>query len=56
MEEEREPAAPPPLERIVEALLFIGGAPLTAARAAEVVRGLTAEQFSEAIASSLQEK
>jgi segregation and condensation protein B len=43
-------AAPPPLERIVEALLFIGGAPLTAARAGEAVRGLTAEQFVEAVA------
>jgi segregation and condensation protein B len=51
MEEEREPVAPPPLARIVEALLFVGGAPLTAARAAEVVRGLTLEQFSESIAA-----
>jgi segregation and condensation protein B len=40
-----EPAAPPPLRRIVEAMLFVGGAPLTAARAAEAVRGLTVEQF-----------
>jgi segregation and condensation protein B len=39
--------APPPLRRIVEALLFVGGAPLTFARAAETVRGLTAEQFRE---------
>jgi segregation and condensation protein B len=36
--------------RIVEALLFVGGAPLTAGRACEIVRGLTPEQFSEAIA------
>jgi segregation and condensation protein B len=42
-------SAPPPLERIVEAMLFVGGAPLTAERAAEVVRGLTAEQFREII-------
>lgn len=42
-------AAPPPLRRIVEALLFVGGAPLTAVRAAESVRGLTAEQFREAL-------
>jgi segregation and condensation protein B len=41
--------APPPLERIVEALLFVGGAPLTAERACEAVRGLTAEQFSRAV-------
>jgi segregation and condensation protein B len=44
-----ESAAPPPLRRIVEALLFVGGAPLTAVRAAESVRGLTAEQFREAL-------
>ncbi len=36
-----------PLRRIVEAMLFVGGAPLTAARAAEAVRGLTAEQFRD---------
>jgi segregation and condensation protein B len=42
-------AAPPPLRRIVEALLFVGGAPLTAARAAESVRGLSAEQFREVV-------
>lgn len=40
-------SAPPPLRRIVEAMLFIGGAPLTAERAAEAVRGLTVEQFRE---------
>jgi segregation and condensation protein B len=40
-------AAPPPLRRIVEAMLFLGGAPLTAARATEAVRGLTAEQFRD---------
>lgn len=43
------PAAPPPLERIVEALLFIGGPPLTPARACETIRGLTAEQFLQVI-------
>lgn len=41
--------APPPLARIVEAMLFIGGPPLTAARACEAVRGLTEEQFGQAI-------
>jgi segregation and condensation protein B len=40
-----ESAAPPPLRRIVEAMLFIGGAPLTAQRAAEAVRGLSADEF-----------
>lgn len=44
-----ESAAPPPLRRIIEAMLFIGGAPLTAERAAEAVRGLSAEQFREII-------
>jgi segregation and condensation protein B len=42
--------SPPPLERIIEGLLFVGGGPLTADRAAEVVRGLTTEQFGNAIA------
>jgi segregation and condensation protein B len=44
-----EPEAPPPPMRIVEAMLFVGGAPLTATRAGEVVRGLTPEQFHQAI-------
>jgi segregation and condensation protein B len=44
-----ESAAPPPLRRIVEAMLFVGGAPLTAERAAEAVRGLSGEQFREII-------
>src|SRR5262245_32545898 len=30
-------------------MLFVGGAPLTAERASEVVRGLTPEQFREAV-------
>src|SRR5579875_2775843 len=42
-------SAPPPLRRIVEAMLFVGGTPLTAERAAEAVRGLTSEQFREII-------
>src|SRR5262245_32635477 len=42
-------AAPPPLPRLVEALLFVTGAPLTAARAAEAVRGLTPEQFARVL-------
>jgi segregation and condensation protein B len=44
-----EPSSPPPLERILEALLFVGGAPLTAARACEAIRGLTEEQFLQLI-------
>src|SRR5437868_3524426 len=43
--------APPPLPRLVEALLFVGGAPLTAARACETVRGLSEAQFAEAVAA-----
>jgi segregation and condensation protein B len=44
-----EAAAPPPLPRIVEALLFVGGAPLTPERACETIRGLTPEQFRQAV-------
>lgn len=43
--------SPPPLHRLVEAMLFVGGALLTFARAAEVVRGLTSEQLGEAVDS-----
>lgn len=42
--------APPPLERVVEAMLFLGGQPLSPARACEAVRGLTTEQFQQAAA------
>lgn len=42
-------AAPPPLARIVEALLFVGGAPLTPERAGETVRGLTPATFRQVI-------
>jgi segregation and condensation protein B len=44
-------SSPPPVERIVEALFFVGGAPLSAARACEVVRGLTADGFAQAVAA-----
>jgi segregation and condensation protein B len=44
-----EVGAPPPLVRIVEALLFVGGPPLTAARAGEAVRGLTPAAFAQAV-------
>lgn len=43
-------AAPPPTERIIEAVLFAGGAPITPERAVEVVRGLEPEQFLQAVA------
>ncbi len=42
-------ASPPPLVRIVEALLFVGGQPLTATRASEVIRGLSVTQFTQTI-------
>ena len=42
-------ATPPPLLRIIEALLFVGGSPLTAERARTAVRGLALEQFTEAV-------
>jgi segregation and condensation protein B len=42
---------PPPLERLVEAMLFLGGPPLTAARAAEAIRGLEAERLAAAVDS-----
>ena len=46
---EAESTPPPPLIRILEALLFVGGPPLTVARAAETVRGLGEEEFQQTI-------
>jgi segregation and condensation protein B len=46
---EGDEAAPPSPLRIVEALLFVGGAPLTAQRVCEVIRGFSPEQFTEAL-------
>jgi len=40
-----EPTVPPSPIQIVEALLFVGGPPLTAEDAADAIRGLGAEQF-----------
>lgn len=48
---EEELVPPPPPLRIVEAMLFVGGPPLTAARACDAVRGLTEAQFLQAIES-----
>lgn len=42
---------PPPVHRLIEALVFLGGPPLTADRAAEAIRGLTTEQFLDSIES-----
>ena len=44
-----EPTVPPTPLQIIEALLFVGGPPLTAAEAADAIRGLNAEQFREYI-------
>src|SRR5262245_12837493 len=43
--------SPPPLLRILEAMLFIGGPPLTLEHSAETVRGLTGDDFHQAIAA-----
>ena len=40
---------PPSPMRIIEAILFVGGPPLTAVRAGETIRGLTPAQFLQAI-------
>lgn len=46
----RESEGPPPTPlRIVEALLFVGGPPLTAERVMRLVRGLSAEAFHECV-------
>jgi segregation and condensation protein B len=42
-------STPPPLPRIIEALLFVGGPPLTPEHACQAIRGLTSEQFKEII-------
>jgi segregation and condensation protein B len=47
--------APPPILRIIEALLFVGGAPLTVTAACETVRGLTPEAFAQAVDALNQE-
>jgi len=39
--------APPPPMSILEALLFVGGVPLTLSALGQVLRGITAEQFAE---------
>jgi segregation and condensation protein B len=49
------PTTPPPLPRLVEAMLFAAPHPLTAAQAAESIRGLTAEQFQQVIHSLQQD-
>jgi segregation and condensation protein B len=44
-----EAQSPPPEERLVEAMLFLGGPPLTPARAGDAVRGLTLERLADAV-------
>jgi segregation and condensation protein B len=48
---QNEAPVPPSLERILEALFFVGGRPLTPDSAAGAVRGVTPNQFHEAVAS-----
>lgn len=43
------PPSPPSPERIIEALLFVGGPPLTAERASEAIRGLEPASFHQAV-------
>jgi segregation and condensation protein B len=47
---DKEAAPTPSPEKIIEALLFLGGPPLTAARAGEIIRGLTPPQFHDTLA------
>ena len=47
--QEATDAAPPPIVRIVEAMLFAGGEPITAKIACAAIRGLTPDQFRSAI-------
>jgi segregation and condensation protein B len=53
--EPQPPAVPPSPVRIVEALVFVGGPPLTAMRAAETIRGLSPAQFLQAVETLNQE-
>jgi segregation and condensation protein B len=46
---EQTPEAPPDPVRIIEALLFVGGPPLSPVRVAEIIRSLTPAQFLQAI-------
>jgi segregation and condensation protein B len=49
LEEGRTLQTPPAEERLVEAMLFLGGPPLTAARATDAVRGMTPERLAESV-------
>jgi segregation and condensation protein B len=44
-----EPEVPPSPLQIIEALLFVGGQPLKAERAGEIIRGLEPGQFHEGV-------
>jgi segregation and condensation protein B len=43
------PDVPPSPEQLIEAMLFAGGHPLTAAAACSAIRGLTADRFAAAV-------
>ncbi len=44
-----EPNLPPPVHRIIESMLFLGGPPLTAELVCETIRGLAPSQFTQII-------
>jgi segregation and condensation protein B len=47
--EQGAPRSPPPVVHVIEAMLFVGGSPLTSERAGAALRGLTPEQFKQAV-------
>ena len=49
MTQSPESTVPPPLHRIIEALLFVGGAPLTHEKLRGIIRGITSEQFQQVV-------
>ena len=49
LERGTESASPPPLERIIESLLFAGGRPITEEIACAAISGLTSRQFRAAM-------
>jgi segregation and condensation protein B len=46
---EAGPGSPPPPLRVIEAMLFVGGSPLTAERAGAAIRGLTLDRLKQAV-------
>jgi segregation and condensation protein B len=44
-----EATVPPTATQIIEAMLFVGGMPVTARQAADAIRGITPDQFRETV-------